>query len=128
MPYGGIQKSTRDHLAKRAEQSGVPFDKLGIEVWTHQPDCNGSVAEDTCTCNGADNTYEITVIFGGALDEEFFVTTDYEVNIADWIAETCAEEAAKQDSESWDVIVAEPGGEGATGVVRYRVSDETWEG
>lgn len=125
MPYGTISENTRKWIELRAAQSNIPLEKLGLDEYVHTNDCPAGVDEDEdCICNGADNTYEISVIFGEALDESFYVTTDYEVNIADWIAEDCANEVLKQPGESWEVIVTEPND---SGVVRYRVSDETFE-
>jgi hypothetical protein len=82
--------------------------------------------DQDCSCDGDVNwSYSVSIIFGGALDEEFYVTTDYEVTIADWLADQCREEVrTKQPGEQWEIIVSEVGD---TGVVRYKVSDEMGE-
>lgn len=117
MPYGSMHETTREYLIKRAQQSSVPLEKLGFD-----PDMSfeESLEEDV---HAPDNLYQISVIFDGALDEEFYVQTDYEVNIADWIAEQCAEEATHNEGASWEIIVQEYAYEDA-GPVRYKVTDE----
>lgn len=81
MTYGTIHSTTRDYLTVRAIQSGLDTAKLGL-------DPSDENIDETVGC-----TFEISVVYGGALDEEFTVVTEYEVNIADWIAEQCESEA-----------------------------------
>jgi hypothetical protein len=117
MPVGTIHKTTRELIERRAKQSNIELSRLGLEpdmdTWL---DDEGNIKAEL-----PDNLYAITVIFGGALDEEFFVWTDYEVNIADWIAEQCAEESRKQGGEQWEVLVTEWIPDDA-GPLRYRTA------
>jgi len=118
MPYGTALDSTRRYIEKRAAQSNISLDKIGLDG--ELPEVNDSDPEWPSVPSG---TYNIAVIFGGALDEEFtLVGTLYEVNVADWIAEQCREEAANQGGETWEVIVSEFSWD-EPGTVRYRVSD-----
>lgn len=124
MPYGSVLETTRKWLTKRATESNISMDKLGLE-----PDMSFEEYEDQ---SAPDNLYEISVIYGGALDEEFYVQTIYEVNIADWIAEQCAIESRRNGTpgeplEQWEIIVSEYAFEDA-GTVRYRVSSEDYTG
>lgn len=100
MPYGTISTVTRDWLVARAARDGITEDQLGLEP--ELPDLESEAEEVPIP----DNLYEISITFDGALDEVFYVQTDYEVNIADWLAEQCAEESAKQEGESWRIDVA----------------------
>ena len=118
MPYGTITKFTREYLTKRAAESNIALDKLGLDY---------EFPEEESELEKLDNWYEISVIFEGALDEEFYVVTDYEVNIADWVAETCRDEHEKsQDKLGWSVTVfrADTGDDDDPTVI-YRVTDET---
>lgn len=104
----GMHQSTRDYLLKRATESGLKWEQLAVDF-------------------EEDPVYEVSVIYGGSLDEDFYLgDTGYEVNIADWIAELCAREAST-DSESWEILVTEYLEEDA-GPVRYRVTDQTFDG
>lgn len=136
MTYGSMHDTTRVYLIERAKQSNITLDKLGLD-----PDLSFEEAPGDEVAI-PDNLYQISVIYGGALDEEFYVQTIYEVNIADWLAEQCSLESQKNyelsvragiehdDSslvapapESWEVIVQEYAYEDA-GPVHYRVTDE----
>lgn len=102
MPYGNMLETTKQYIERRAAESAVSLDMLGLEPNIPEPDEADEYWPDT------DGIYTVAVIFGGALDEQFDIgPTIYEVSIADWIAEQCAEEAAKQDGEGWEVIVTE---------------------
>lgn len=121
MTYGSVTQHTREWLTLRAEQSGISLDALGLEPDFDQWfDENDELKPDV---ELPSNLYMISVIFGGALDEEFYVLTNHEVNIADWLAEDCRNEVEKQPGESWEIIVTEYMHEDA-GPVRYRISDE----
>lgn len=128
MPYGIMQESTRELITRRAAQSGIPIERLGLDPdFDKWYDDKGEPKGGTFAEIGAlfpDNLYEISVIFGGALDESFYVETDYEVNIADWIAEQCREESDKQGGEQWEIIVSSYMHDDC-GPVRYRVTDES---
>lgn len=118
MPYGSMHGTTEDWLRKRCKESGLDF-----EAAVH-PD--GQPETD-----GADTTgyYTVSVIFGGALDEEFCMgPTIYEVNVADWLAEQCEYEALKQQpspeypKDEWEILVHrfdDPD-------CHYRVTSEDW--
>lgn len=121
MPYGTISEQSRAYIEYRARQSGIDLEKLGLEP--EMPDLESEADEVPIP----DNLYEISVIYAGALDESFYVQSDYEVNIADWLAELCRNDVANEtqsSSSSWEVIVTEYAHEDA-GAVRYRVSDES---
>lgn len=124
MTYGIMSSSTQALLAEHAVKSGWLYPQIDLDPTPgHEPDCKQRDDDaDCCERPYAEDVYEIAIIFGGALDESFYVGGIYEVNIADLLAEQCKEEAAKQDGESWEVIVSEPND---TGVVRYRVS--SWD-
>lgn len=97
MPYGTIRQITKDHLLARAKDSGLMEVDLGIE-----PEWDEESNEPL-----PDNLYEIAVIYGGGLDESFYIQTDYEVNIADWVAEMLKQESeADADHADWSVIVS----------------------
>lgn len=103
-----MHESTRDYLLMRATQGGLTSDQIF-----------GTETEDT------DPAATVAVIFGGALDEEFpFWDSMYAVNVADWLAEQCAEESARQGGEDWEIIVSEYIPDDA-GSVLYRVTDES---
>lgn len=117
MPYGTVRPETREHILLRAHQSGIDVSKFTFEPsfdFEDDPTVNGGVQPD--------DLYEFSVIYGGALDESFYMLTDvYEVNIADWIAELLRTESeADADHGDWSVIVTEYAYEDA-GVQRYRV-------
>jgi hypothetical protein len=101
-----MYQSTREYLETRATQSGLSWEQVV-----------GNEQEDT------DPAAVVAVIFGGALDEEFCLwDTMYAVNVADWLAEQCAEESARQGGEDWEIIVSEYSYEDV-GSVLYRISD-----
>lgn len=82
MPYGTIHPETEAYVLMRAEQSNV---------------------SDRIKCEDPDGDFTISVIVGGALDEEFSISANgYEVNVADWIAELLTETVT---DESWSVYV-----------------------
>lgn len=114
MPYGTISQATEELLKRRAGEGNIPVEKLGLDP--EMPSIPDRIP---------DNLFAISVIVNGALDEDFYVLTDYEVNIADWIAEDLRETARVQEStpnaiEDWEVLVTEVVYEDA-GPVRYRV-------
>ena len=113
MPYGVILDSTRNYLLHRAAQAGVEPAGLGLEYqW---PDDEDHLSPE--------NLYEFTVIFDWVLDEQFYAATDHPLTIADWIADQCREESARQQTEQWAVIVSRyhPDDDGP---VRYHVSGD----
>lgn len=129
MPYGSMNASTEKMLGELAVKNGWLYPQIDFDPEPgHTADCRQKDRDhdenNTCDRPWAENVYEISVIFGGALDESFYVGGDYEVNIADALAEDCRTEAAKQDGESWEVLVTEADSD--SGVVRYRVS--SWDG
>jgi hypothetical protein len=85
MPYGTISASTREYVESRAAESNISFGKLGI-----------------------DESEEVTisVIYSGALDEEFDMSSHFAINVADWIAEDLA-----RMNEPWTVTVTQYGDE-----------------
>jgi hypothetical protein len=120
MTYGIINAQTRDWITHRAEQSGIELDRLGLDAGA--PECGLPGHEEVFI---PDNLYEISVMFEGALDEEFLVQTDCEVNIADWIAEGCRATSMLLGGErNWEVIVTEYAHDDA-GPQRYRVSSDS---
>jgi hypothetical protein len=110
MTYGSVSEETKELLYLRAHQSNLETDKLGLN-----PDFDYEDPE-----SWPPNLYEISIIVQGALDEEFYVVTDYEVNIADWIAEDLRD----NNAGDFDVMVNEVMYEDA-GILKYRVTDET---
>lgn len=95
MTYGTMHKITKEWLIARAGQSGITEEQLGLD-----PDLTPyTEGEDVIP----DCLFEITVHFGGALDESFYVLTAYEFNIVDWLASQCAEESSKQEDEPWSI-------------------------
>lgn len=52
------------------------------------------------------NLYTFTITCDNSVEEEFQLITDYEVNIADWIAEDLQDAVSHDDIESWEVKVA----------------------
>lgn len=116
MTYGTPSPETVELLHLRAHQSGLDTDKLGLnpEIDYEKPE------------SWPPNFYSISIIVGGALDEEFDVVTDYEVNMADWIAESLRDDANIM-AEDWSVMVHEVMYEDA-GILKYQVTDETVEG
>lgn len=139
MPYGTMHTLTNEWIKQRATHSGILIAQLGLEPDLDFLECEGHESLSGAIgnveyCDGScrstrdvpDDLHEITVIFGGALDESFYVQTDYEVNIADWIAEQCRHEAEKQDDETWEIIVTRPTfNDSAEDTVIYRVTDES---
>jgi len=111
MPYGSVSEETRELLYVRAHQGNLETDKLGLN-----PDVDYDDPE-----SWPPNLYEISIIVQGALDEEFYVVTDYEVNIADWIAEDLRDNEYVSD---FVVMVHEVMYEDA-GILKYTVTDET---
>lgn len=70
-----MYQTTKDWLTKRALGSGLTIETLALE-----PD--------------GEAYYEISISYGDKADEKFFLgETMYEVNIADWLAEQCRDEA-----------------------------------
>lgn len=92
MPYGTIADTTREYVEQRAKESGVSVEKLAIEE-----------SEEVT----------ISVIYEGALDEEFDMAYHYAVNVADWIAEDLS-----RMNGSWLITVTQYGDE------LYRVSND----
>jgi len=117
MPYGTPSVETVECLHLRAHQGNLDTDKLGLnpEIDYEKPE------------SWPPNFYEISIIVGGALDEEFYVVTDYEVNMADWIAESLRDDPNMVEGETWQVMVHEVMYEDA-GILKYQVTDETVEG
>jgi len=111
MPYGIASSNTIEVLEDRSGQANIDFDKLGVEP------------EFDIENDDLDGIYQLSIIIGGALDEEFYIKTIYEVNIADWLAEDLRDSKIE---EPWEIIVSEVAYEDA-GTVRYRVTDETVE-
>lgn len=108
MSYGDILDTTRELLLRRAQQSGVPAEELGLD---------GSVPESDDDTDWPDTAgfFQVSVIVSGALDEEFTIgPTMYEVNIADWIADELPRDC------TWEIIVSEYSYEDA-GAVHYIV-------
>jgi hypothetical protein len=101
MPYGFVSDDTRTYIMNRAEQSNVS-EKVKLE----------SEAEDA---------YQVSVIFEGALDEEFAVDQPYAVNICDWIGELLFETC---DTPFWEVILSDCNGEKVYGISGDR--DGSW--
>jgi hypothetical protein len=117
MTYGTISEATKLHILKRAEESGIAEFKLGLDF--EFPEDLDFYAEQV-NWNQPDNLFEVSIFAGGALDEEFTILSDYEVNIADWIAETLR---SNEEVEDWEVLVTVWTYEGG-GAVRYRVNNE----
>lgn len=81
-----LSDEVKQYLVKRAEQSNV-LDRIEFEPVEF----------------GSDKSYfQITGIFGGALDEEFVVSGMYEINVADWLAEVYMSE---DSPETWMIDV-----------------------
>jgi hypothetical protein len=88
MPYGTIRPETREHILLRAHQSNI-----NVDEWVFETRQAGA--------------FEYSVIYGGALDESFEAYVgNYEVTVADWIAELLrAESEADADHSDWSVLV-----------------------
>jgi hypothetical protein len=117
MNNGELREHTLDWVTKRAIQSGVSLDKLGID-----PDLDEYLDEDGATRPGVtlpDNLFIITILYDNSLDETFCILGDYGVNIADWIAEDCENEAT--DGEYWKVILSAYSQEPGEGETQYWV-------
>jgi hypothetical protein len=88
-----LSQEVRDHIEARMQQSNVDPKKVGLDVEDLEP---GKMYR------------EVVGIYGGALDEEFFLDGIYEVNVADWLAEFYEGIALTSGSnEDWQVEVYE---------------------
>lgn len=133
MPYGTILEATKTWVLDRAAQSGITPDQLGLDAPAPSCGLEGHEMDEDCDCESVeipDDLYQISVIFGGALEEEFLVRTMYEVNIADWIAEyntfVCQlGVSAGKTAEDWEVTVYNYAHSSGEATVRYRVTDES---
>lgn len=45
MPYGTMSPDTREYVEKRARESGIDLEKLGLEVFEHNENCLVQVSE-----------------------------------------------------------------------------------
>jgi len=86
MPYGSVSEETREYVEKRAGEGNVSIEKLELET------------SDEVT---------ISIIWEGALDEEFDMAYSYAVNVADWIAELLYE--TYPDNSDWEILVSQNG-------------------
>lgn len=90
-----MREHSRKYVVKRATESGVALDKLALDL-------------ENVYNKPADQVVEVAVIWDGALDEDFYMDRLYAVNVADWLAEECANESeADPDHPSWEVLVTE---------------------
>lgn len=91
-----MHESTRLLIENWAARSNVDFYKLALEK------ASGVAGRDYLP-----NTVEISVIYGGALDEEFIMDELYAVNVVDdVIAPDCEKES--QDAMDPDIRYREP--------------------
>lgn len=92
MPYGIIREDTLAHVVQRAQESGISPGALGLEA----------LEEDS-------NVVQLSVIYGGALDEEFFLYADHASDVARWVGELCQTESeADADHADWSIILTDP--------------------
>jgi len=86
-----LSDEVREYILERAKQSNIDPDKLDLEPGPIIP---GKLYR------------QVTGIYAGALDEEFFMAFLYEVNVADWLAEFYENVASESGSdEDWQVDV-----------------------
>lgn len=107
-----IDHDTREYIEMRAEQSNIDLAKLNIEF--DQP------------FDGVASTWQVTVIFDGVLDSEFYITGPYEINVADWIAdffETTQPEAEWRIDVYELILGSEPDEEPVIGDCIYRLTE-----
>lgn len=144
MTYGSMHRATREYVGTRLEQSNLTWAKLGVEPcmeiderdkdsWAYcvLPHDHNEIGAPRNTrqhlfvvLGEALDIYQFSVICDGALDEEFCAVTDYEVNLADWLAEHCRLSITDGEIENFEIIVTNYVEEDA-GEVRYRVS--SWD-
>lgn len=93
-----VTAHTQEYLKRRAEQSGLKYEDLGVD-----PDVSFLFHDEDEEVSIPDNLFTITILFDGMLEEEFYLWSDYEINVADWLAEDCERIAGKD--EDWEVIV-----------------------
>lgn len=70
-----LSQSTAQWLYKRAADGNLTIDRLEFEPAEYHDE---------------KSYFQITGIYDGALDEEFVVGGNYEINVADWLAEEYA--------------------------------------
>lgn len=126
MTYGAMHTTTKELLQTAALEQGW-FDKV---TWPDELDWEEIEDEGDVP----ENLYQFAVIFEGALDEEFYLATDYEVNIAELLAQSCRDEAASalrnddsveidyhESTPAWEVVVTEYAYEDA-GPVKVKIT------
>lgn len=107
MPYGSISDDVRAFVEMRARQNNV-IDRIILEA-DYCENGNEYPCDADCACEIPDFFRTVSIIVGGALDEEFsIISGGYEVNIADWISEHLSSEILGEDY--W-VIVSDYFGE-----------------
>jgi hypothetical protein len=93
MTYGAPGKSTREHIAKRADQEQVGMDIIDLE----------SVNDEALL---------LSIDVGGATDEMFNVGPDWAIDVADWVCELLRIEQldGMLGGEDWSVYLNDSNG------------------
>jgi hypothetical protein len=113
MTYGTMLVTTRIYVEERAKEANIAFEDLGIDPEWYETEEGHIIPEFV---------REIAVIYGGALDETFYLDAKYAHEVCNWIADQCRECAVEDDGESWTVILSVPGYEDSETI--YKVSSD----
>lgn len=89
MTYGVVSTDTRAWIERRARETETPMNLIDLE-------------------SESEMSLEVSVIVGGALDEEFAVSSDYAAQVVDWLAEIMPEQCGK---EFWELTVSSSWGD-----------------
>lgn len=83
MSYGVCSTDTRAWIERRADQSGLTMTQIDIE-------------------SESEYSLLLSIIFEGALDEEFNVGSDYASTVADWVVELLRDQ---YPTKEWEVML-----------------------
>ncbi len=131
-----IHPFTKDYIQNHSRLCGIEPNKIAVDPCLEEFGDDGSITycirqenhEGDCHFVSPDmlDIYEFFVVYDGAVDEEFYAITIYEVNVADWLAQSCRDEVENYDGEylpTWSVEVYNfPRTEGDS--PKYKVSSE----
>jgi hypothetical protein len=85
MTYGSVSSDTREIIVMRAAVEEINTDSLELEI-----------SDDV----------SISIIWAGALDEEFDMSGEYAEIVANWIGDDFSE---KYTSDEWEILVSRDG-------------------
>ena len=116
MTYGSISPTTETYLKLRAAKENIPWEKINIDPeWDKCENANCgdiSIMDEGCEdCDGGEIQPEflrmVSIIYSGALDEEFYIDDLYSINVCDWLAEQLTLQGNRY-GEEWEVILTIP--------------------